>query len=253
MQFAHPPSDEDLLALYAAPSSPWTRANMVSTLDGRATGGDGRSGSINSAADKRVFAVLRALTSAVVAGAGTVRTEGYRRLRTPERFRQHRRETGLPEHPVLAVVTASGDLPDRLLEPTEGRGRLLVLTAARLPAERRERLDQALGPGDEVVVCGDEDVDPGAALTALRERGLPHVLTEGGPTLLAEWVAAGVVDELCLTLRPLLLGGEGPRILEGAGGSSSPLASAEPLLVLELEDDFMFRHRLHPHHPPNAS
>lgn len=249
MQFAHPPADEDLLALYAAPSTPWTRANMVTTLDGRATGADGRSGSINSEADKRVFSVLRALASVVVVGAGTVRSEGYRRLRGPERFRQHRRRTGLPEHPVLAVVTSTGDLPERLLEPAAGRGRLVVLTSGRMPTARRELLADDLAPGDEIVVCGDEEVDPRRALAALHERGLPHVLTEGGPTLLAHWVAAGVVDELCLTVRPLLLGGRGPRILEGPAGDA-PLATAEPLLVLELGHDLMLRYRLHPPDAP---
>ena len=147
MQFAHPPADEDLLALYAAPSTPWTRANMVTTLDGRATGADGRSGSINSEADKRVFSVLRALASVVVVGAGTVRSEGYRRLRGPERFREHRRRTGLPEHPVLAVVTSTGDLPERLLEPAAGRGRLVVLTSGRIPTARRDMLADDLAPG----------------------------------------------------------------------------------------------------------
>lgn len=245
MQFAHPPADEDLLALYAAPSSPWTRANMVTTLDGRATGADGRSGSINSEADKRVFAVLRAVASVVVVGAGTVRSEGYRRLRTPARFREHRRELGLPEHPVLAVVTSTGDLPGALLQRDDERGRLLVLTSARMPLARRELLADELGPGDEIVTCGDDGVDPRRALDALHEHGLPHVLTEGGPTLLAHWVAAGLVDELCLTVRPLLLGGSGPRILEGPDGTT-PLARAEPLLVLELGDDLMLRYRLHP-------
>jgi riboflavin biosynthesis pyrimidine reductase len=245
MRFSHPPTDEELLHLYAAPASPWARANMVSTLDGRASGPDGRSGSINSAADQQVFACLRALSAVVVVGAGTVRAEGYGRLRAPARFREHRASSWLPEHPVLAVVTASGNLPEHLLEPDPARGRLLVLTTSRVPTAQRERLAGSLGAGDEIVVCGEERVDPATAVTELRERGLGEVLTEGGPHLLRDWVAAGVVDELCLTVRPLLLGGDGRRILDGDGRDDGlPLANAETMLVLEVADDLMLRYRL---------
>ena len=71
-------SDADLDELYAVESRPWLRVNMVSTVDGAATGPDGRSGGINNAADKRVFDTLRRLCDAVVVGAGTARDEGYR-------------------------------------------------------------------------------------------------------------------------------------------------------------------------------
>src|SRR5690606_26079413 len=168
----HPPSDEELLHLYAAPSSPWTRANMVSTLDGRATGSDGRSGSINSYADMQVFSVLRALSAAVVVGAGTVRAEGYRRLRSPERFREQRRFGGLPEHPVLVVVTSSGEVPQRALQPHPDRGRLIVLTTDRMPSAHLERIRAGLADGDEVLAVGEDRVDPEQAVSALHERGL---------------------------------------------------------------------------------
>lgn len=247
MRFSHPPTSDELLHLYAAPASPWTRANMVSTLDGRASGPDGRSGSINSAADQQVFACLRALSSVVVVGAGTVRAEGYGRLRAPARFREHRAATGLLEHPVLAVVTASGDLPEHLLEPDPARGRLLVLTTGGVPRAQREHLARSLGARDEIVVCGEDRVDPATAVNAFRARGLVEVLCEGGPRLLRDWVDAGVVDELCLTVRPLLLGGDGRRILDGAGRDDGlPLAEAESMLVLEVGDDLMLRYRLRP-------
>ena len=66
-----------LFAAYAAPEPRWLRCNMVATLDGAATGADGRSGSINNAADHVVFEVLRASSHVIVVGAGTIRTEGY--------------------------------------------------------------------------------------------------------------------------------------------------------------------------------
>ncbi len=70
-------AEPDLAHLYAAPADPWLRVNMVSTLDGAASGDNGRSGSINNAVDKRVYDQLRALADAIVVGAGTARAEGY--------------------------------------------------------------------------------------------------------------------------------------------------------------------------------
>lgn len=230
-------SREQLIELYAVGPGPVVRANFVTTLDGHATGGDGLSGSINSAADQQVFDLLRALSDVVVVGAGTVRAEGYGRLWTEDsELRALRRDAGRPEHPVLAVVTASGDLPERVLEPDPAAGELLVLCAAAVADELRSLLGH-----DVVIPCGTDTVEADQAVVGLRERGLDHVLTEGGPHLLGGWIQAGVVDELCLTLRPLVVGGSGPRILETTRGSSA-LAQFDLLHALAIEDDLMLRY-----------
>lgn len=226
-----------LLREYAVGPGPVVRANFVTTLDGHATGPDGRSGSINSAADKAVFDVLRALADVVVVGAGTIRAEGYGRLRTDDpELLAVRRGAGRSDHPVLAVVTASGDLPKAVLEEDPDAGELLVLCAEAVRPALVARLGEA-----RVIGCGQDLVEPTAAVTALHDRGLPQVLTEGGPHLLGGWVQAGVVDELCLTLRPLVVGGSGVRILEAAPGASS-LAEFELLHALTLGDDLMLRY-----------
>src|SRR3954451_700770 len=100
--------DDDTLArLYAYPAldggESWLRVNFVSTLDGAATGADGRSGSINTGADREVFALLRALADVVLVGAGTARAEGYRRAVTPRKWRARRQAAGQQAHPVVAV------------------------------------------------------------------------------------------------------------------------------------------------------
>ena len=87
----------------------WVRANFISTLDGAATGDDGRSGSINTGADRDVFALLRALSDVILIGAGTARVEGYRRA-TVQAPRLHLRQ-GRPAHPTIAVFSRSGDVP----------------------------------------------------------------------------------------------------------------------------------------------
>ncbi len=199
---------------YAVPhGQPWLRANMVATVDGAVAAPDGRSAAISSAADRALFATLRRLADVVLVGAGTARTEGYRPAALP-----------------IALVTArlDLDLTSRLL--AEADPRCIVLTAGSAGAERL----RAAAEVADVVVCGEHRVDLATALAALRERGLLHVLCEGGPTLLGSVVAAGLLDELCLTWSPLLVGGgDGMRIL---AGPALP-ASVELELAHLLESD----------------
>lgn len=227
----------DLLRQYAVGRDPVVRANFVTTLDGHATGGNGLSDSINSDADKAVFDVLRALADVVVVGAGTIRAEGYGRLRTEDpELLAVRREAGRSDHPVLAVVTASGDLPEQVLGEDPDAGDLLVLCAEAVRPGLVDRLGEA-----SVISCGEDLVEPTAAVAALHGRGLHQVLTEGGPHLLGGWVQAGAVDELCLTVRPVVVGGTGVRILESAA-STGTLAQFELLHALEIEGDLMLRY-----------
>lgn len=230
-------SVDDLLQSYAVGPAPVVRANFVTTLDGHATGGDGLSGSINSAADKQVFDLLRALADVVVVGAGTIRAEGYGRLRTEDpAMLDLRRSAERPDHPVLAVVTASGDLPDAVLEPDPEAGDLLVLCAAAVADALIDRVG-----ADCVIPCGTDMVEASLALEELRARGLQQVLTEGGPHLLGTWLQAGIVDELCLTVRPIIAGGTGPRIVEAPIGAGL-LASFDLRHALALDGDLMLRY-----------
>jgi riboflavin biosynthesis pyrimidine reductase len=186
-------SDADLDALYAVPATPWLRVNMISTVDGAATGPDGRSGGINNAADKRVFDTLRRLCDAVVVGAGTARDEGYRDLTKP-----------------LVLVSRSGALPPRLRAAAPGT----VLMATCAAAERLDETRALLGD-EQLLVLGDHRVDLARLKQALADRGHTSLLGEGGPHLLRDLLAEGVVDELDLTVVPRLLAGEHPGITSG--------------------------------------
>ncbi|MEZ0447741.1 dihydrofolate reductase family protein [Cellulomonas sp. ICMP 17802] len=206
-----PRADEaELVALFAEHASgPLVRANMVTTLDGAATGADHVSGSINGPADFRVFRVLRALADVVLIGAGTARGERYTALDVPAELRAARAAAGRADELELAIVTATGELPDRLLDSDRPP---LVLTTGSNPAlgALRERVG-----ADRVLVADGGTpgaVDPRAAVAALTGRGLVHVLTEGGPTLLAQLTDADLLDELCLTWSPQLVGGPAGRI-----------------------------------------
>ena len=213
-----------LADLYAPPvRRRWVRSNMVTTLDGSAVGADGRSGSINTAADHRVFAVLRDHADAVLVGAGTVRDEGYTRLPPTRRS---------PVPAALVVVTRSGRVPEGLRTPTDGRGAGLLVTCAAAGERRLSRARSVLGD-EAVLVCGEDEVDLPGALDALAGRGLRHVLVEGGPSLLGTALAAGVVDELALSLVPTVVGGDFPRIVGGPPLDLPDGVVARPHLLLE--------------------
>lgn len=179
---------------------PLVRWNMISTLDGSVVGPDGRSGTINNGADHRVFGFLRAWADVVIVGAGTVRAEGYSALR-PNRWRSLRE--GRRPAPVLAVVSRQSSLPPSLAGSAE----------------------------EDVILFGGDDVSPAAVLEDLRARGHRRILLEGGPHLAGSFVDAGLLDELCLTLAPSLVGGDGGRITAG------PHLAAGATLASLLEED----------------
>lgn len=179
--------------IYAVPRTPWLRANMVSTLDGAATGSDGRSGSINDPADREVFATLRRLADAVIVGAGTARAEAYGPAEVP-----------------LVLVSRKAAVPEALrgLEP----GRVLMATVSTsdgLPAAR-----ELLGD-ENVLVCGQHRVDLALLRGKLVARGWNSLLAEGGPHLLRDLFDQGVADELCATFVPRLVAGPQLRIAVG--------------------------------------
>lgn len=222
-----PVTADELAGLYAYPSplpaAGYVRATMVATVDGAVAGLDGLSGSVSTAADRAVFSVLRGLADVVLVGAGTASAEGYSDPEPKQRFATTRQGLGQAPAPALAVVTASGRLPDRLMTGPGWLGadagwRLLVLTTA-AAGEALPALRAHLGD-DAVVVAGDETVDPARAVAELVSRGMPRMLCEGGPTLLAAVVAAGCLDELCLTTSPLLAGGPSGRLLAGAASGA---------------------------------
>ncbi|MEU6500326.1 pyrimidine reductase family protein [Streptomyces californicus] len=221
---------DELAEAYAYPTAPdcrapaaggadpsggsWLRANMVSTLDGAAQH-EGRSQPISCAADMRIFGTLRGLADVVIAGAETVRQEGYRPARAREAFAARRAAAGQGPAPAVAVVSGSLELDFSLPLFTEPLVPTLVLTGAAAPADR---IAAARKAGAEVVIAGDgAGVDPARAVRELADRGLRRQLTEGGPRLLGQFVAAGVLDELCLTISPMLTAGDAQRIAGGPG------------------------------------
>jgi riboflavin biosynthesis pyrimidine reductase len=211
---------------------PYVVVNMVSSVDGATTVG-GVSGGLGGAADRRVFLALRGLADAVLVGAQTVRAEGYGPPRLDPAAVQRRQARGQPPLPRIAVVSRSLGFDWSSALFADGATRPIVLAPA---AADPAGLDRARERAD-VVVAGRDTVDLAEALAALARLGTGRVLCEGGPTLAGTLVAGGLVDELCLTLSPTLVGGAGARILN-APGVEVPFGLA---LVHVLEQDgFLF-------------
>jgi riboflavin biosynthesis pyrimidine reductase len=225
-------TDADLAGLYAYPPGRWLRGNMVASADGAASL-SGASAGLSSAADRHVFALLRTLADVILAGAATVRTERYAPVR-PRELWSHLREGRAPTPPI-AVVSARLDLDptSRLLADSPPHARTIVITGGASPPDRRAELASRA----DVIVAGDQDVDLKAAVEALAERGYQRILAEGGPRLLAQLLAEGLLDELCLTVAPLMTGPVAGRIVAGTLAPERPL----PLTLAHAieADDFL--------------
>ncbi len=199
-------------------------ANFVSSLDGVVAIPDRtQSSSIisdHSEADRFVMGLLRACADIILIGSGTLRASPTS-LWAPERvyppaaeaYAELRNRMGAPSRPRLAIVTASGSIDGE--HPALAAG-ALVLTTARGAAP----LDGTLPPGAEILTLpGEREVDLRAAIDALRKRGNELILSEAGPAVTGSLLAAGLLDEIFLTVSPVLAGRSGadarPGLVEG--------------------------------------
>lgn len=207
--------DVDPAALYAADERPapadrpWVVLGMIQSADGAAAV-DGRSGGLGGDGDRQVFRAVRGIADAILVGAGTARAERYGMVRCSDEVRAARLERGQAATPRLAIVSGSLDLPADL-PLFEADEKPLVVTDGSAPAGMRSVLARRA----EIITAGDGTLDLPTALRALRSRGIETLLCEGGPTLNGELLRHGLVDELCVSISPLLVGGSAMRIVHG--------------------------------------
>ena len=210
----------------------WVTGHMVAGLDGTASV-DGRVGSLSTTPDQALFRRMRQIADIVLVGAETVRREGYGPVRLTEEAQAGRRRNGLPPTPPLAVVSKSlrFDWTANVFTEAPEHARTHMVTSAAADPERRAEAEQFA----EVVVAGEDRVEPAAALQALAELGRRVVLCEGGPTWLGVLIAADRLDELCLSIAPLM------------GGDPLPVSVTPPgagLATFELEGAMVEDHTL---------
>jgi len=219
---------------------PFVFVNMVSTIDGRAQLG-GSTGALGEAADLEMLLELRALADAVLIGTGTLRVEGYARLIGSEERRARREAAGLAGDPVAVLLSRSLDLPWDAGLFADAEQPVLVYTGPpATPADAEAEVPEIRAP---VEVVRLEEASPAAMLADLRARGIAALLSEGGPTLNSAMLAAGLVDELFLTIAPQITGEpEAIRIVEG-DALPSPLR-ARPVWVLRARGELFLRYAL---------
>ena len=227
---------------------PYVILNMISTADGRASIG-GRTPELGGPADRELFHGLRAAVDAVMVGAGTLRAERYGRIIRDQRRRRLRHEQGLSEEPLACVVSDSLALPGDIPLLGEPSARVVILTSS--TASLRGCAAQV----EYVRSTRHGRLDLRRALATLRERfAVTLLLCEGGPHLNVTLLAAGLADELFLSLSPKLAGGDGcesRRIL--AGPELQPPVELALLGVLSSDSEVFLRYRVRPSAPESVS
>ncbi len=215
---------------------PWVMLNMIASADGAAAV-DGVSGGLGGPPDRRVFTAIRSLADFILVGAGTLRAERYGPPRTPLRIQERRVLRGQAPHPRIAVVSNRLDLD--LSSPlfTESDPPPLVVTS---PAADRTRRTEVADRSDLLLAGQGSRVEIGDALRSLHELGARVVLVEGGPSLNDQLLAAGLLDELCLTVAPILVGGASGRIV--AGTTPHPTLALTLVRVLSEEGMLFLRY-----------
>jgi riboflavin biosynthesis pyrimidine reductase len=214
----------ELAALYEFPGPRWLRANMVASADG-AGFLEGRTAALSTPADMRLFGLLRVLADVVLVGAGTARAEEYKPARRRPSLEDLR--AGRPPTVPIAVVSRKLDLDFAapLFTGAPPDARTIVITCAGSPDDQRAAAARVA----DVIVAGETAVDLEEAVAALRDRGLGQVLCEGGPHLLGHLAAEGLLDELCLTVTPVLAGPGPTRVVAGAPFPARPMTLAHVL------------------------
>lgn len=232
----------------------WVRALMLATADGAARADTGLSGDISSAGDRLLFATIRGMADVILVGAETIRQEGYSGMKARPELAARRARAGQADAPRVAIVTRSGDLdPDAAIFQDSQLPPIVFLPES-VAVDRRDRLSQVC----EVVPLGTDEVPLGEALGYLDSIGLKRVVCEGGPSILGALAALDLVDEICLTVTPLLSGGRysngerTPRILDGAALPESP-RPMRLIHVLEDSGSLFLRYAVHAHSDPDDS
>ncbi len=240
MRQIHPHLDDvDPVATYltvarpAPADRPWVTVGMVASLDG-ATALDGRSGGLGGDADRMVFRAVRGIADVILVAAGTVRAEGYGPARLSEAVRAARVSAGRsPEAPRIAIVTASLELDlDGDLFRAAGPGPIVLTTTDADPDRLASVAEVA-----EVRTAGQGRVDLREALGSLGADATV-VVCEGGPSLNGALVDADLVDEWCVSIAPVVAGGDSRRLVHGAQSVEAPPGLR--LASLLTEDGVLF-------------
>lgn len=208
-------SRDQLLEWYRPGSADWVRLNLVMSVNGSGAGPDGTSESLTNAADRRILGVIRELSDAVLIGAESVRAEGYQ----------------VPRRAKLAIITSSGDLSGHRLDPELASQVIIVC-----PESAAQRSAESV-PGALVLVAPDDAgrVSPTHTIAVLRDAGCRSIACEGGPSIARAFLDSGVVDDICLTVSPVIRDASLP--VFGSSLGDHPVSLRH---ILTDDDGFLF-------------
>ncbi|CAB5042563.1 unannotated protein [freshwater metagenome] len=221
--------DLDIPSMYPWPASatsherPWVRCNMVMSLDGAIAGPDGRSASIGSPVDKKVFAGVRRDSDVILVGAGTAREEGYRPSVVPIAIVSNRL-TFTTVTPIFEQATAQSP-------------RTLIISHEQAIADAPDWLRSAAS----FIPSGKSSVDLKLAIAGLHARGLDRIHCEGGPVLLTALIQAKALDELLLTVTPVLVGGSATLLSSAIGnlpGQFTQILTQDGTILMRFIPDY---------------
>lgn len=218
---------------------PYVVVNMSMTSDGKIASVTRGVRSFSSAADQENLLELRATADAVLAGARTVDSDAITMGPGAAKFRQARLQAGLREYNLRIVVSGAGTIDEKAEIFRQDFSPIIILTTERISHIRMKHLSAL---AEQVKIFGCNDIDFVAALRWLRAHwGVNRLLVEGGGDLNFAFFRAGLVDELHLTVCPLLLGGrEAPTIADGLGIERLPKAARFELHSMKRSGEEMF-------------
>ena len=207
-------SNQHLMSYYLYPdllTRCWIRGNMISSLDGSSTK-DGRSGGLANINDRAIFSIIRQSADIIIVGASTVLIEEYSNVCLSINQQNERKKYGQSNIPQIAVITTSSKLKksDKFFSLNKKQVPF-VFTSANNFINTQKRLNMSA----EVVNVSSknpEKIDFFTIVKFLAERKFFRILIEGGPFILGKLMEKNILNELCLTISPILIGGKSKRI-----------------------------------------
>jgi 2,5-diamino-6-(ribosylamino)-4(3H)-pyrimidinone 5'-phosphate reductase len=205
---------------------PYVVVNIAMSADGKISTRERRQVRISGAQDFSRVDRLKAGCDAVMVGIGTVLADDPSLTVKSEECRNYRRNRGWDDHPVRIVVDSSGRIPPEASILHKGEGKRVVAVSRRADATKISLLEKKA----RVIVAGEDEVDLCALMNELGAMGIHRVMVEGGGTLIAGLIEAGLVNEIYTFIGNIIIGGkDAPTFTEGEGFI---LESAFPRLTL---------------------
>lgn len=200
--------------------------NAAMSVDGKLSTRAREQVAISGPADFERVDQLRADSDAVMVGVGTVLADDPHLDLDDTALKQQRQQHAKPANPARVIADSRGRTPldARILDDV---AKTIVLAAKTIPESRQQQLESA---GAEVLITGEQRVEPTIAIEKLEKQGIKTLMVEGGGELIFSLFEAGVVDELSVFIGPMVIGGrDAPTLADGEG-------FLEEFPELELQD-----------------